>query len=587
MKRTLLLTITLLLAITMSAQQKYVGGDISMLPEYEKYGAKYFDKSGNNISGKLLEFFTEQGWNAARVRLFVDPSKASETHQREGVRQDLEFVKALGKRIKGAGMAFMLDFHYSDTWTDPGKHSTPASWNSSDPDELATMLYNYTVDCLQQLKTAGATPDFIQVGNEITTGMLWPTGEISKGGSTWDNLGKYLKKGIQACREECPQAKIIIHTEMHNTSSLLNFYSTLKKYTNDYDVIGISYYPHYHGVLNTLNNVLNNLEQNYPDKEIQIVETAYYHKWYPDDAKYSIDKFPNWPATEAGQQQFTKDLITALNGHSKVNGLYWWAPECNEYGVDPNNPVTSSWNSEKESWEASWCNYSLFDNETGNVMSALYELKKFVDDGGSEEETDITNQFANMAFETGDETGWNINYEGWSSGPYPTAKSQWHSTLTSGNYVLQGWTKTPSSLPTDAELISQTLENMPAGAYTVSVIVHSDLDGIYLFANDETKKINPTTEWGTAYSVSVTTTLNETGPLTIGLKLFNPTPTKSGEGNIYADNFTCTQQTSGIAVINRETSTDNRYYTLDGRQLTGKPTQKGLYIHGGKKIIIQ
>ena len=576
MKRTLLLTITLLLAITMSAQQKYVGGDISMLPEYEKYGAQYFDKSGNDISGKLLEFFTEQGWNAARVRLFVDPSKASAEHQAEGVRQDLEFVKTLGKRIKDAGMTFMLDFHYSDTWTDPGKHSTPASWNSSDPDELATMLYNYTIDCLQQLKTAGATPDFIQVGNEITTGMLWPTGEISKGGSTWDNLGKYLKKGIQACREECPQAKIIIHTEMHNTSSLLNFYKTLKIYTDDYDVIGISYYPHYHGVLNTLNSVLNTLESTYPDKEIQIVETAYYHKWYPDDAKYSIDNFPNWPATEAGQQQFTKDLITALNGHSKVNGLYWWAPECNEYGVDSSNPVTSH-----------WCNYSLFDNETGNVMSALYELKKFVDDGGSEEETDITNQFANMAFETGDETGWNINYEGWSSGPYPTVKSQWHSTLTSGNYVLQGWTETPSSLPTDAELISQTLENMPAGAYTVSAIVHSDLDGIYLFANDETKKINPTTEWGTAYSVSVTTTLNETGPLTVGLKLFNPTPTKSGEGNIYADNFTCTQQTSSIAAINRETMTDNRYYTLDGRQIIGKPAQKGIYINSGRKVIVK
>ena len=126
------------LALTLSAQ-KYVGGDISMLPEYEKYGAKYFDKSGNNISGRLLQFFTEQGWNAARVRLFVDPSKASETHQREGVRQDLEFVKALGKRIKDAGMTFMLDFHYSDTWTDPGKHSIGMEQHDGDADCRASL----------------------------------------------------------------------------------------------------------------------------------------------------------------------------------------------------------------------------------------------------------------------------------------------------------------------------------------------------------------------------------------------------------------------------------------------------------------
>ena len=110
MKRTLLLTMLTVLALTLSAQ-KYVGGDISMLPEYEKYGAQYYDKSGNAITGDMIAYFKEQGWNAMRVRLFVDPSKASETHQREGVRQDLEYVKKLGKRIKDAGLTFLLDFH--------------------------------------------------------------------------------------------------------------------------------------------------------------------------------------------------------------------------------------------------------------------------------------------------------------------------------------------------------------------------------------------------------------------------------------------------------------------------------------------
>ena len=220
---------------------------------------------------------------------------------------------------------------------------------------------------------------------------------------------------------------------------------------------------------------------------------------------------------------------------------------------------------------------------------ALMTLNTF--NGGSgyveSEETDITGQFKNMAFETGDETGWNINYEGWSSSPYPTAKSQYHSTLTSGNYVLQGWSDSPSTLPTDANLISQTLDNLPAGTYTVTAIVHTDLDGVLLFANNDTKSITATTDWGTAYQVSVTTTLSTTGSLTIGLKFNNPTPTKSDEANIYVDNFTCTQQTTGIADIRLETTPDSHYYSLDGRQLNGKPTQKGIYINGGRKIIIQ
>ena len=137
--------ILLCLAIATTANaQKYAGGDISLLPKYEANGAKYYTNDGQLITGGMLQYFKQQGLNAMRVRLFVDPSQASATHQGEGVCQDLAFVKDLGKQIKDAGMKFMLDFHYSDTWTDPGKHSTPASWTSSDPDVLAETLYNYT-----------------------------------------------------------------------------------------------------------------------------------------------------------------------------------------------------------------------------------------------------------------------------------------------------------------------------------------------------------------------------------------------------------------------------------------------------------
>ena len=159
--------------------QKYVGGDISMLPKYEEAGVVYKDKSGNTVSD-VIAFFKQEGLNAMRVRLFVDPSKDND----KAVCQDIEYVKKLGKRIKDAGMKFMLDFHYSDTWADPGKQWTPDAWKSLSDTELAQKVYDYTKDCLQQLKSAGAEPDMIQTGNEISYGMLWGTETAVKGKNT-------------------------------------------------------------------------------------------------------------------------------------------------------------------------------------------------------------------------------------------------------------------------------------------------------------------------------------------------------------------------------------------------------------------
>ena len=559
-----LLTLATLIAITTTASaQKYVGGDISMLPEYEKYGAKYYDKSGNDISGKLLEFFTEQGWNAARVRLFVDPSKASAEHQAEGVRQDLEFVKALGKRIKDAGMAFMLDFHYSDTWTDPGKHSTPSSWSSMTAAEIATQVYSYTKNCLQELKAAGAEPDFIQPGNEITYGMLWPTGHVypnggGQDGGTWDNFTNYLINAINACHEVCPNAKIIIQSEMHNASLVTAFFAQLAKYPAvQYDIIGLSYYPHYHGTLSTLVNTLNTLESKYPDKKIQIVETAYYHKWYPDDATYKVTTFPNWPATEAGQQQFTKDLIAALNQHSSVNGLYWWFPEANEYGVDSSNPVTNG-----------WCNYSLFDNETGRVMKALYELQAFT--GAVVDDSDVTSQYiVNPSFDS-DISGWTNT-----GGTAQWKQSTWD---VLSNWCEFGWT---GSAIADQEVVQTP--TLPAGSYKLSVNCATDkgAKGVYLIADDQSTEMTGTGGIG-FFSVEFTVTSEKA--VKLGLKLQNTTATW-----VNFDNFTLEKtSTTGIGNVNlNDNVNDNYWYTLDGRRLTGKPTAKGLYIKDGRKVVLR
>ena len=147
--------------------QRYVGGDISVLPKYEQQNAKYLDKDGAAITD-VLDFLKQQGWNTMRVRLFVDPSNDPD----KCVVQDLEYVKQFGKSIKDAGLLFMLDFHYSDTWADPGHQTIPDSWKiwSWTPDET---VYKYTKESLEALVAVGVTPDLIQTGNEISFGMLW------------------------------------------------------------------------------------------------------------------------------------------------------------------------------------------------------------------------------------------------------------------------------------------------------------------------------------------------------------------------------------------------------------------------------
>ena len=135
--------------IPVSAQKKLLGGDISLLPSYIEKGTEFRTESGRLIK-RPLRFFRQQGWNAMRVRLFVDPEKAPQAHKGEGVCQDLDYVIALSKDIKQAGHQLMLDFHYSDTWADPGKQFTPNAWLQTDSLALPDTLYQYTRRCLRQ-----------------------------------------------------------------------------------------------------------------------------------------------------------------------------------------------------------------------------------------------------------------------------------------------------------------------------------------------------------------------------------------------------------------------------------------------------
>ncbi len=349
--------------------ERLVGGDISMITKYEQNGAIYKDRNGNTISN-ILPYFGEQGWNAMRVRLFVNPENASSTDKEEGVIQDLPYVKALGKRIKDAGYALVLDLHYSDSWADPGKQTVPAAWSGASVADLQDSVYNYTKRVMQEMIAAGARPDFIQLGNEITGGMLWPTGQVyptggAPDGGSWENFAAYQHSASTAVRETSPETKIILHVEMHNINQPGGFFGNCESYGVDYDVMGLSYYSAYHGTFANLNAVLNKMEAA-SSKPIMIMECGYGYAWALPGTNYDLTA--NYPYSNEGQKNFTVAMIAALKQHSRVKGLFWWWPEANEFNIPWSNHVTGSW----------W-NGSLFNNNNGIAQDALYEMKQFIE----------------------------------------------------------------------------------------------------------------------------------------------------------------------------------------------------------------
>ncbi len=363
---TLVLTVRQAAAAAPTTPTRFVGGDISLLSKFERQGAQYKDRNGQPIAD-LIGYVKEQGWNTLRVRLFVDPTKSDDRRQ---CVQDLDYVVSLGRRIKEAGLLFMLDFHYSDTWADPSSQWTPSSWLSLNDTQLAQQVYSYTKDCLAQLKAAGATPDFIQTGNEISYGMLWGEKDTqanrcytNSNAASWNRFFSFLQQATRACREECPQARIILHSErVPNTGVLTDFFDRMKAHNIDYDIIGLSYYSYFHGRFEQLQYALQALiDKNY-GKAIQIVEMGYPFKWAIGNT--TTDYTATYPLTNEGQCQFTADLITLLRQYPQVEGLFWWYAEANAYGCSGD-------------LKNDWYNASLFDNSTGRALDALYELTNF------------------------------------------------------------------------------------------------------------------------------------------------------------------------------------------------------------------
>ena len=398
MKIAFSLFIFALVCVCAQGQTRYVGGDISMLPRYEQYNSAYKDVYGNNIPDLLVWFKQTCGWNTFRVRIFVNPENTSDN----AVCQDLAYVTALGKRIKDAGAYFMLDFHYSDNWVDAGKIAAPAAWKGLNDALMADSLGNYTHRVLQTLKAAGATPDLVQVGNEIMYGLCdRKVRPYDYAGDNWDGYLGLLRAGCNAVRAECPNAQIIIHTD-RPTNKNYDFYYYNKLIQNDvdFDVIGLSYYPFWHAgkkatssstaeeILQPLVSAINYMRTQAPlnTKRVQIVETATNFQWYPTEG-VNYDTQALWPGTVLGQYKFVKDLVDNLKPLENLDGINYWFPEEAGNGDKCNNCVLSGWLN-RGFWKEDKTQSGHAINKTGSVgalnkaedVCAPYYMKHFYND---------------------------------------------------------------------------------------------------------------------------------------------------------------------------------------------------------------
>ncbi len=243
--------------------EKILGADISFLPELEARGKIFYN---NGIAQDAILLLKEKGFNYIRLRIFVDPAADSGYSPKKGF-CDLAHTLVMAKRIKAAGMKLLLDFHYSDTWADPGKQFKPAAWKNLSNKGIANAVKKHTVEVLTALKNQQTLPDMVQVGNEINHGILWPEGNAKN----FNTLAKFIQAGIVGVKKVNKKIPIMLHIALGGQSEeSIYFLNQLAARHVQFDIIGQSYYPQWHGTLDDLKNNLNDLAIKYPQPIIVV-----------------------------------------------------------------------------------------------------------------------------------------------------------------------------------------------------------------------------------------------------------------------------------------------------------------------------
>ncbi|HTY89364.1 MAG TPA: glycosyl hydrolase 53 family protein [Candidatus Acidoferrum sp.] len=326
------------------------GADFSDLSFFESRGKSYKD-NGHVQDG--LAILKNSGLTCVRLRLWTGSDALVQTSNAYNFTNNLTYTLPLAVRVKNAGLQFMLDFHYSDTWADPGKQGTPSAWTSLNFAQLVQQMHDYNSNCIAAFKAAGAMPDYVQVGNEITGGMLWTNGAVPGNNATaqWSKLGQLMKAAVQGIADAAGtnMPKIIVHIDRGGDWSTTQwFFDNLNAQGVPYDIIGESYYPFWHGPLSNVANCFTNAAKRYA-KPVIIAETA-----FPWTNSYWTTNIYGIPGTTNGQVQFLVALAQVVkNVPAQLGaGIFWWGAE-----YQPANGVN----------EAGFNTASFFD-AGGNVL---------------------------------------------------------------------------------------------------------------------------------------------------------------------------------------------------------------------------
>lgn len=304
--------------------------DISFLPQLEAKGVLLYNATGQAES--MLTTLKNAGCNVVRLRLWYAPSDGH---------SGLAEVKTLVARAKTMGFKIWLTVHYSDSWADPATQTMPLAWSSCSFDALQDSVYNYTLRIMTQMQ-----PDFIQIGNEINNGFLWPIGKSDK----QSQFTALLDRGIKAVRAANSATKIILHCAGTNTASwLFSLFTQL-----DYDMIGISYYPVWHGKdLVSLQTTLQNLAASF-GKSVVIAETAYPFTLDWNDLMNNIvgsesQLIDGYPATPVGQHDFLAKIRDISCSFPNGLGFCYWGGDY------------IAWKGKAATDGSSWENQALYD----------------------------------------------------------------------------------------------------------------------------------------------------------------------------------------------------------------------------------
>ena len=315
------------------------GMDVSSVIAEENSGVKYYDFDGNEAD--LFRILAENGINTIRVRIWNDPWDA-DGNGFGGGNCDIATAVDIGKRATAAGQKLLVDFHYSDFWADPGKQMVPRAWKGMEIEEKTEAVYEFTKDCLTQLKDAGVDVRMVQVGNETNGSMC--------GEKIWFNIQYLMQAGARATREVYPDALVALHfANPEKADSYATYAKKMDYYQVDYDVFATSYYPYWHGTLDNLSAVLTDIADTY-GKKVMVVETSYA---YTDaDSDFSGNTISggsgiikDYPFTPQGQANCIRNITdTVVNRTPSGIGVVYWEGAWITVG-------TNSWEENHEIWE--------------------------------------------------------------------------------------------------------------------------------------------------------------------------------------------------------------------------------------------